>query len=210
MPRCNHQQKVRLNCEDRGPRLEQCFFLTVERATGDHKTKALCLGLKQIGCARPVSAAHIEFQISGHRNALRQTADRLQPLRVQLALRQHVAELAEKRPPEPAQPAVARPRAVGDAGVNHCDGDPAAEAAIEEVGPEFGFGQDEETGFQRVQVRAHGPGQVKRAIEDTVGTESRTCQTLPSAGCGGNYDSITRQCPVEFRNQAADGQHFAD
>ena len=71
-----------------------------------------------------------------------------------------------------AQSQVARPGTVGDAGIDDGDGNVAAEAAAEQVGPELSLGEDEELGLEGVQVGRYGPGQVERAIEDAVGAEA--------------------------------------
>ena len=77
---------------------------------------------------------------------------------------------------------IARPGAVGDAGVDDGDGDSAAETAIEQVGPELRLGEDEQTRLEGIQVGANGPVQVERAIEDAAGAEALAGQSLAGAG----------------------------
>jgi hypothetical protein len=81
------------------------------------------------GGVRLAGYAHIELQVSGRRDALRQTADGLETLRIRLALRQDTRYLFEKMPEENPRKPIARPGAVGDAGIHHPHGDSAAEAA---------------------------------------------------------------------------------
>ncbi len=118
-------------------------------------------------------------------------ADGLQPFGIRLALRQHPAEPAKKRPPQPAQPPVARPGAVGDAGIDHGDGNSPAKAAAEQVGPELGLGQHEQPRLERVQVSPHRPGQVQRAIKDALRPEALAGQRLAGARGGGDRPADT-------------------
>ncbi len=119
------------------------------------------------------------------------------------------ADPAEEWLPQPSQTPVARPGAVGDAGIDHGHGNSAAEAAAEQVGPELGFRQDEQARLEGVEISANGPGQVERAIEDAVGAEALAGQLLAGAGGGGDEQVKLREGAVQLANQAADGQHLA-
>ena len=156
-----------------------------------------------------LGGAHIEFQISGDGYALRPAADLSQAFRVGLALRQHAAKTAEQRLPQLAKHLVTRPGAVGDAGVDHGDGNAAPETTAEKVGPELGLSQNEQPRLERVQIGSDGPGQVERAIEDAVCSEAFAGQRLAGARGRRHGDKIAGQLHVESLNQAADRQHFA-
>jgi len=87
--------------------------------------------LQQAGRVGLLCDADIKFEVSGHCDPLRQAADGRSRSASVSALRQHAAEPAQERPPQPAQPPVARPGAVGDAGIHHGHGDSAPVAAAE-------------------------------------------------------------------------------
>jgi len=78
------------------------------------------------------------------------------------------------------------PGAVGDAGVDHGDRNCAAEAAAEQVRPEFCFRKDEELRLKGIEVGVYGPGQVERAVEDAVGAEAFAGKGLTGLGGGGD------------------------
>ena len=89
-------------------------------------------------------------------------------------------------------------------------GIPRRKQPLEQVGPELGLGQDEQAGLEGVQVGAHRPGQVERAIEDAVRSEALAGQRLAGAGGGGDQEPISGKSAVQLLDQAADGQHLAD
>ena len=57
---------------------------------------------------------------------------------------------------------------------------------------------------------ADGPGQVERAVENTGCAEALAGQSLASAGGGGDGDEMIGERGIEFADQAADSQDFAD
>ena len=122
---------------------------------------------------------------------------------------QHAGDLLQQGPKEEADKLVSGPGTIGDAGIDHGYWDSAAEAAIEKVGPEFSLCKNEQAGFERVKVRAGGPWQIERAIEDAVGTEAFKSKSLAGAGGGGDDYLVARKSAVQLANQAAGSQHFS-
>jgi len=59
--------------------------------------------------------------------------------------------------------------AVGDAAANEEDGDFAASRFAEEVGPDFGFEDDDDGGFDGVEKAANAEGPVEGEIDYGVG-----------------------------------------
>ena len=86
----------------------------------------------------------------------------------------------------------------------------APEAAVEQVGPELGLGEDEHARPECIEVGAHGPGQVERTVEDAGCPKARTCQLLAGAGGSGDAKTISRKGGLDLLHQAADCQHLAN
>ena len=192
----NHCQ-FRIGLEQARPDIEKRRFFAVQRAAGYDQAHVGSQLPELPGCFGFYGGAHVEFQIACYQDSLRQAADCFEPVSICFALGQNAAEPAQERPPESAEPPVAGPGAIGDAGVDHGHGDSAAEAAAEQVGPEFGFSQDEKVGLECVEVGADGPGQVQRAIEDAVRAEAIAGQGLAGAGSGGDQQSVIGQGAID-------------
>ncbi len=83
------QGEMRIGCEQARPGFEKGGFFAFERAAGYDEAQAGGQSFQQAGGLGFLGGAHIEFQVAGDRNPLRQAADGLEPLGVGLALRQH-------------------------------------------------------------------------------------------------------------------------
>ncbi len=101
----------------------------------------------------------------------------------------------QQRPPQRTQLPVARPGAVGDARVHHRDRNSAAEAAVQQIRPELRLRQDQHARLERVKIRAHGPRQIERAVEDAIRAEALAGQRLAGARGGGDRDENTPAAP---------------
>ena len=154
--------------------------------------------------------AHVKFQIPRDANSFWITAKSDQALGVCFGLRQYPRQPAKNRSPQTAQHLVARPRAVGDARVYNYDGNIAAEAGVEQVGPELSLGEDQHPGLECCDVGANGPRQVERAIEDAFGSKARSRQLLAGAGSGGDEDAVAGKGGFDLLHEAADGEDLAD
>jgi len=84
-----HHGQLRMSFQDAGPSVEERFLLVFERAACHYKSQIAGQGSQLAGGFRLSSRMHIELQVSGHCDALRQAADGFETFRVGLALRQH-------------------------------------------------------------------------------------------------------------------------
>src|SRR5664279_3540701 len=157
MPRSKDEHQVGMRSEQARPRLKESGFLAFERAARDEETQAGCTGLEQTGGFGFIGGADIELEVSGDRNALGAAADGGEAVGIGLTLRQDGREMGENGSPEAPQHLIARPGAVGDAGVDDGNGNAATKAAIKKVGPEFGFGEDENLRPKCVEIISHSP-----------------------------------------------------
>src|ERR1700728_2227524 len=107
--------------------------------------------------------ADVVFEIAGDLHA--GGAESAEAFRVEFALREDEREPAEQGLPEGAEPPVAWPRAVGDAGVDDGDGDARPATFDEHARPEFCFDEDEQAGLKKAQPGADGEGEIEREIE---------------------------------------------
>src|SRR5664279_3208653 len=118
MPRSKDEHQVGMRSEQARPRLKESGFLAFERAARDEETQAGCTGLEQTGGFGFIGGADIELEVSGDRNALGAAADGGEAVGIGLTLRQDGREMGENGSPEAPQHLIARPGAVGDAGVD--------------------------------------------------------------------------------------------
>ena len=209
MPGGQDHCQLRVDIEELGPRLKQRRFLAFERAACDDESQTRRRRLEQPRGFGLLRGTHIELEISRHCNALRRAADRDQALGVGLALRKNCAQPFQQRTPQAAQHFVARPGAIGDACVDHRYGNSAAKASVEQIRPELSLRQHQHARLERVEIRAHRPGQIERAIKYAVGSEAFAGQSLSGARGGGNGYEIFRQRRIERLHEARDGQHLA-
>src|SRR5579863_721595 len=149
---------------------------------------------------------HIELEVAGDGDAVRPAADGSEAFGVEFALRENAVQTRENRTPEPAEAAIAREGAIGDAGVDDGDGDAAAETGGEQVGPEFGFGEDEQCGLKSGEISRDSPGQVERAIEDAIGAEAAPGEFLAGERGGGDEQAKAGQRTIEVFDESGDGK----
>src|ERR1035441_9419957 len=153
--------------------------------------------------------ADVELEISGDRDTGGLATDGFDAFRVGLTLGEDAGDLAQQRTEEGPNEFIARPGAVGDASIYDGDWNSAAEAAVEEIGPEFGLCEDEQARVEGVEPGADSPGKIKRAIEDALGAEALAGQGLAGSGGGGDDQLVVRKGAIQLANQAAGRKHFA-
>ena len=111
--------------------------------------------------------------------------------------------------PKTAQHAIAGPGAVGDAGIDDGDGNGTTMASAKQVGPELGFGEDEQAGLNRVEIGPNGPGAHRAG--NRKHDWRRSAGTPKPGRCGWWWKRKSeiegRLCP-KLGDEAADGQYF--
>ncbi len=209
MPRRKNHRQLRVSRQQLRPRFHERRFFALQRAARNHESQPRRIRLQQPRSLSLFRRAHIELQISGHRNPLRRAAQRDQALGIDLALRQHRAQPAQQRLPQPPQHVVTRPRAIGDPRVHHRDRNSAAKASVQQIRPELRLRQHQHARLERLQIRAHRPRQVERAIEHSIRSEPLPRQRLSrSRGCR-NRHKVSRQRRIQRLHQPRHSQHFA-
>ena len=126
------------------------------------------------------------------------------------ALRKQQAEPGEQRCPKTAQEEVAGERAVAHAGVDDGDRDAGAVALDQHAGPELGFHENDERGFESAEVWANGEGEIERVVEDPVRAKALAGDTLAGGCCGGHNDTGVGQGQLQRVYQAGRGDGFAN
>ena len=129
MARREDEDKLGISSKHAGPCIDERGLLAFKRAAGDDESQTGGHRLQPAGGFRFLSDTHIELEIAGDGYMIGQTAEGEKAVGVGLALSEHAAETREQRTPEAAQPLVARPGAVRDAGVDDGDGNAAAESS---------------------------------------------------------------------------------
>ncbi len=209
MTRREDHAQAGLGLEELRPELQQGLFFALEGAAADEEFGAgRELFAKSGGDGSGGNGADVVFQIAAKQNAIRRRTNCLEAVDVLGTLREDERERREDAAPEKAETAVARVGAVGDAGVDDRDRNAGGAALVEEVGPEFGFGQDEEVGAEQAQVAADDDGEVEGEVEHVLRTKAFAGEAL--AGAGGGREQDADFCGAEILNQLADGEHFAD
>ena len=152
----------------------------------------------------------VELEVAGHGDAGGGRAHGDEARGVLRALGAEDGDAGEQGSDERAQEAVTREGAVRDAGVDHGDGDEAARALQDEVGPELGLDEDEEDGVEGTEIAAVEDGEVEREVEDAAGAEAAGGEVVSGAGGGGDADGMAGKGAFEFGDKAGGGDDFAD
>ncbi len=101
--------------------------------------------------------------------------------------------------------------AVGDASADEEDGNFAAGGFAEEVGPDFGFEDDDEGGFGGVEDATDAEGPVEGEIDDGVGIgHAFFGEGVAGEGGGGNDQRALRIGIFEAFGERDSGESFAD
>src|SRR5215469_13704996 len=170
-------------------------------------------------CERATKALHnrrgrrnvpIELQISRDPYACRISSDGLQPSAVLLGLREKEIDLGEHASEGPAEAAIARPGAIGDARIDDGNACAAVVRQAEKVRPEFSFGQYDQFGFQSLQKRTDSGSEVHGEVEDVFFAKTLTSLILAGVGGGRDEDPVLRKSATQLRDQADDGQDFSE
>lgn len=202
--------KARVGGEEVRPGSEEGGLFAIEGAAGDDEAEAGG-ALAELACGGGFfNRADVEFEVAGDGDAGGLAADGYQTGGIGLALRENAGDAAEEGTPEDAKGAVAGPGTVRDAGVDDGDGNLAAGAGADEVGPEFGFSEDEQLGAEGAQPGADGPGEIEGAVEDAFRAEALLGEFLTGSGGGGDDDIVAGECGLEGADEAGDGEDFPD
>src|SRR5579859_223287 len=101
--------------------------------------------------------------------------------------------------------------AIGDAAADEENGDVAAGCFAEEVGPDFGFEDDDEGGFYCVENAANGEGPVEREIDYGVGKgHTLFGEGVAGEGGGGDDEGALGLSIFQAAGESYAGEGFAD
>lgn len=113
---------------------------------------------------------------------------------------------------EAAEAEIAGEGAVRDAGVDDEETGAVAAGFAKEVGPDFGFGDDEKRGTEAAEDAAHGKAVVDGGEEDAAG-EARQfffADVASGEGGGGDIDGHAGEGALEAAQERDGGEDFAD
>jgi len=165
-------------------------------------------GERRIGLNQPEG---VKFQVARHLDAPGRSAQFADAPCVLFGLHQPVIRDAQKRAQQRTHPPVPGQGTVGDAAVDHVNGDALAAGGGEQRGPDLRFGDDQPAGPDTPQHPPDRPPQVIRTVEgdDGVG-ECLSGGGLSGWGDGGQVDPGARLIAADALHQRCHREHFAD
>lgn len=127
-------------------------------------------------------------------------------------LGQDAVRQGEDRPEEAAEAKVAGEGGIGDAAVDEQQAAAGAFGFAEEVGPDFGFGDDDEGGTDGAQDAANGEAEVEGGVEDAGGKSGQPGfgEGASGQGGGGDKERDVREGGAQAADQREDGEDLAD
>src|SRR5262249_3751043 len=151
----------------------------------------------------------IELQVAADLDAPGSGPDLAEPVGIRVRLCEEQVHIPQHRAKEPAEAPVTGKGSIRDASVDDRDSSAPFTRQVEQVGPEFGLGEQKQAWLEYLQVGPNGKAQVQRH-QETLGLAKPVArQTLCGSGSGGDKDLRSRVCLSQFDNKPAYGQHLS-
>src|SRR5262249_15481657 len=191
---------------------EHALFLVVDGAPADQDRPGTG-GFKALAKVRHqrrwVSRLQLELQVSCDFDSRFGCAQLGESRLVLVRLCEKQVDIANDVLEPPAQACVSADGTVGNPRVDDCYRGAAAFGKTQEVGPEFRFGNDDESGPQRVEIGADRKSQIDGEVENTFAAEAGASEPLSGIGRCGDHDAIGRPSRSHLFDQAADRQNLS-